>query len=334
MRRKLVTLGAATSLLTVLACATTTWAGLAEASIPTSPVAQEWTEPSAGYGFLDSAINAAKYDLDVSIYELSDPIVERDLVARAKAGVNVRVLLNADYEGRRENASAYATLRAGGVHVEWAPSDQIFHAKYVVVDERSAYIGTGNLVPYDYASTRDFWVVDDDPIDVAAVAATFSSDFAHHVLAGEGPGGLVWSPGSAPALLGLINAARSTLLVENEEMDDRSVELALEAAAARVVDVELVMTQDSQWTAVLRTLARAGVHVRTLNSSQVYIHAKVLCADCTSRAGTVFVGSENFSTSSLSYNRELGVVSQSLVAVRAVANAVRADFASGSAVSP
>jgi len=309
-------------------------ANVGATSISTSPVTRVWTEPAAGYGFFYGAINAAKYDIDLSMYELSDPVVERDLVARAKAGVDVRVLLNADYEGRSENASAFATLQSGGVHVAWAPANQIFHAKYLVIDQQIAYIGTGNLVPYDYASTRDFWVADEDPIDVAAVAATFTSDFNHHVLSGEGPGGLVWSPGSAPTLLALIASARSTLLVENEEMDSGSIEGALEAAAHRGVNVDVIMTQDSQWTRVLDELAREGVHVRTLNSSQLYIHAKVICADCAQRAGTAFVGSENFSTASLSYNRELGVVTSSPVAVTALANALREDFASGTSLAP
>ena len=314
--------------------ATGTVVATAGASVPTSPVVRVWTEPAAGYGFLYGAINGAKYDVDLSMYELSDPVVVRDLVARAKAGVDVSVLLNADYEGRSENASAFATLRAGGVHVRWAPSDQIFHAKYLVVDKATAYIGTGNLVPYDYASTRDFWVADVDPLDVAAIAATFTSDFDQQVLSGEGPDGLVWSPGSGPALLSVIKAARSTLLVENEEMDVSSIEHALVAAATRGVDVEVVMTRDAQWSSALRILASAGVHVRTLDSSQLYIHAKVICADCTSHGGMVFVGSENFSTSSLSYNRELGVVTGSPLATSAIASAVRSDFAIGSVVAP
>jgi len=48
----------------------------------------------------------------------------------------------------------------------------------------------------------------------------------------------------------------------------------------------------------------------------------------------LFVGSENFSTSSLSYNRELGVVTRSPHTVAAVAHVVRSDFASGSVVAP
>jgi hypothetical protein len=69
-----------------------------------------------------------------------------------------------------------------------------------------------------------------------------------------------------------------------------------------------------------------------LASDQIYIHAKVICADCSTRAGTVFIGSENFSTSSLSYNRELGVITTSLPAIQAVRSAVSSDFAIGRAV--
>ena len=71
------------------------------------------------------------------------------------------------------------------------------------------------------------------------------------------------------------------------------------------------------------------MHVSTLNSSQVYIHAKVICVDCTAASGVVFIGSENFSTSSLSYNRELGVVTTSLNAIHAVESAVESDYAMG-----
>ncbi len=145
----------------------------------TSPVANVWTEPNSGYGFLDAAIASAHHSIDLSIYELTDTTIEHELIARASAGVDVRVLLNAAYYGSEENSHAYALLHASRVQVEWAPSGQIFHAKYVVIDARIAYIGTGNLVPSDYPSTRDFWVEDARASDVGAVVHTFDSDFAH-----------------------------------------------------------------------------------------------------------------------------------------------------------
>ena len=81
--------------------------------------------------------------------------------------------------GRPHNASAYALLHASKVHVEWAPSNQIFHAKYVVIDGRVAYIGTGNLETTDYSSTRDFWVEVTRARRRRAIAKTFDADFAH-----------------------------------------------------------------------------------------------------------------------------------------------------------
>jgi phosphatidylserine/phosphatidylglycerophosphate/cardiolipin synthase-like enzyme len=298
----------------------------------TSPVANVWTEPTAGYGFLDAAIDSARHGIDLSMYELSDTTLERDLAARANAGVDVRVLLNADYDGVTDNEDAYAFLRASNVHVEWALADQIFHAKYVVIDARVAYIGTGNLETIDYPSTRDFWVEDTRGADVRAIVRTFDGDFAH-VDATAQSGGLVWSPGSTSAVVGLIDSAKRSLLVENEEMDSASVESALRSAARRGVSVKVVMTASSSWTSALATLAGSGVHVRVLDSSQVYIHAKVICVDCVGGAGTVFIGSENFSTSSLSYNRELGIVTTTRKAVLAVDTAVNRDYAVGTSVT-
>jgi hypothetical protein len=298
----------------------------------TSPVSGMWSEPQDGYGFLDSAIGKARSSIDMSMYELADPTLEQALLARAAAGVDVEVLLNAAYSGTKMNSPAAALLAKGGVHVHFAPSTQIFHAKYVLIDDRTAYIGTGNLVAADYPTTRDFWVADVSPADISAIRDTFAADFAGHVSIGAPAGGLVWSPGSTARLVELIASARSTLDVENEEMDSTTIEAALTSAAHRGVNVEVAMTADPSWMSALETLARAGVHVRLLGSSQLYIHAKVICVDCTNVSGTVFIGSENFSTSSLSYNRELGLVTSASSAVGAVRRAVSADFASGVAL--
>jgi cardiolipin synthase len=299
----------------------------------TSPVVNVWTESASGYGFLDAAIQMAHHSIDVSVYELSDATIEHELITRAAEGVDVRVVLNADYYGKSENAAAYSLLHASRVHVEWAPSGQIFHAKYVTVDARIVYLGTGNLVTTDYSSTRDFWVEDARSSDVGAIVRTFNADFAHSAVTYQA-GGLVWSPGSTSTLIGVIDSAKHNLLVENEEMDSASIESALESTARRGVSVKVVMTESSSWTKALNELARAGVHVRVLSSSQIYIHAKVICVDCARGVGTVFIGSENFSTSSLSYNRELGLITTTPKAVVAVETAANSDYAAGTTVSP
>jgi len=296
------------------------------------PVASTWVEPLNGYGFVADAINAARTSVDLSIYELVDPTIVGDLIARASAGVDVRVLLDSADGGADVNATTVASLRAGGVNVEWAPSAQTFHAKYLVIDATTAYVGSANLVATDYPSTRDYWVKLTSPGDVHAVATTFDGDFNATTGVAVASPGLVWSPGATGPIVRLITSARHSLLVENEEMSSAPIELALEHAAARGVNVKVVMTASATWATALAALVRHGVHVRTLRSTQLYIHAKAICVDCTSAGGTVFVGSENFSRSSLSDNRELGVITRSRGSVRAVLNAAMSDYRLGSTV--
>ena len=286
-------------------------------------------EPAAGYGWVIPVIQSAKRSVDLSMYELEDSAIESALIAKAKTGVRVRVLLNLDYTGTRANTPAMQAFAGTKVQVHWAPANQIFHAKYLVIDGTSGWIGTGNFTPQYYSSSRDVWVLTTTASQVAAMAGTFQHDFSGAVnQLVRGPN-IVWSPGSAPTLVSVINTARHTLWVENEEMKNTTIQSALAAAAHRGVVVHVTMTQSSSWTAALTVLATAGVKVVTHSSSQLYIHAKLICADCSARGGELFLGSENFSTYSLDYNRELGIITTSPAVVGPVFGALTQDAASG-----
>jgi hypothetical protein len=75
------------------------------------------------------------------------------------------------------------------------------------------------------------------------------------------------------------------------------------------VDVTVVMTADAEWDAAFSQLEADGVHVVLYpdTASALYIHAKVIDVD----GAKAFIGSENFSTASLDYNRELGLITSS-----------------------
>jgi cardiolipin synthase len=136
----------------------------------------------------------------------------------------------------------------------------------------------------------------------------------------------VWSPGAGPTLLGLISGARRTLLVENEEMSDRSIVDALAAAARRGVAVTVVMTSDGEYRPQLDRLAKAGVKVRVYaEDATIYIHAKAIAVD----SRTAWIGSQNVSAVSLGQNRELGIVVSGRHLVGAVARTIEADAAGG-----
>jgi cardiolipin synthase len=288
-------------------------------------------EPQAGVGSLYQLINGARSSIDLTMYELIDQTAESDLAAAAKRGVDVRVILDQHLEKSR-NTATYDYLSAHRVHVTWAPSDTTYHQKTLTVDGKTSVIMTLNMVSADYAGTRDFAVIDTSRADVAAVVATFNADFAHREITPPDGADLVWSPtNSQAAILAVINSAKHTLAVENEEMDDPVITTALESAARRGVDVKITMTAESEWDSAFSALVKAGAHVRTYSDSSnvLYIHAKAVVADAGLSGQQMFVGSENFSAASLRYNRELGIRTTSKSLVSAVAAVLAADYAGG-----
>jgi phosphatidylserine/phosphatidylglycerophosphate/cardiolipin synthase-like enzyme len=268
------------------------------------------------------------------MYELDDPVVESILAADAARGVRVRVILDKAYAGYR-NAAAFAYLGAHRVAVRWAPARfDLDHEKAAVIDDTTALVMTMNFTARYYATTRDVVVVDTQPADVAAIETTFDADWG---VGGAAPAptgeDLLWSPGSERALVDLIDSARDSVSVENEEMEDPHITDALAGAARRHVKVTVVMTEDSSWSDALDSLAAAGVEVRTYpdTESALYIHAKIVVVDPGRTDERVFVGSQNFSAASLLYNRELGIVTARPTIVETLARLVASDAVGGTA---
>lgn len=291
------------------------------------------SEPQAGVSSVYALINGAKSSIDLTMYELIDSTAESDLAAAAKRGVNVRVILDAHLEKSR-NKPTYRYLSAHHVHVTWAPSGTTYHQKTLTVDGKTSVVMTLNMVSADYPGTRDFAVIDTSRPDVAAIIATFNADFTHRAITPPDGADLVWSPtNSQAAILAVINSAKRTLAVENEEMGDPVITDALEAAAKRGVNVQVTMTEQSEWNSAFGALSRAGAHVRTYRDSDsvLYIHAKAVVADAGHAGQQMFVGSENFSAASLKRNRELGIRTTNGSLISAVSAVLAADHAGATA---
>jgi phosphatidylserine/phosphatidylglycerophosphate/cardiolipin synthase-like enzyme len=191
---------------------------------------------------------------------------------------------------------------------------------------------TANLTSKYYPTSRDFLVIDTNRADVAAITAVFDADFAHRAVSPGDGADLVWSPtDSQDKLLALINGATSSLRIYSEEMGDTTVENALVKAAKRGVDVQVCgENEDGEYDSAYAKLARAGIHISYYSSSTgFYIHGKVIEADYGTGHARMFVGSENFSRTSLDDNRELGLIVSDHAALSAMARTFAADFRNG-----
>jgi phosphatidylserine/phosphatidylglycerophosphate/cardiolipin synthase-like enzyme len=252
------------------------------------------------------------------------------------AGVSVRVILDQNEEKTR-NTAAYNALTAAKAGVHWAnPAFAVTHQKTITVDRATSAIMTLNLAAKDYPTSRDFAVITGNAADVAAIVATFEADFTNtaiHPPAGEN---LVWSPAnSRSALLGLIGGASKSLLISQEEFSDTGMANAVKAALKRGVSVRLVQeNQNNKFTSILNQLKAAGAHIAVYTSTEPtshYIHAKTVLADYGTERARLFLGSENFSATSLDKNRELGLIFDDENCMASVAATLSADFTHGAA---
>jgi cardiolipin synthase A/B len=286
------------------------------------------TDPEQGYQPIYDFITSAHTSLDMTMYELVDKTAEQDLAADAARGVRVRVVLDRNRE-QKSNQPAFTYLTAHKVQVVWANHRYLAtHQKTITVDDKTSVILTGNLTSRYYSTTRDFAVTDTTATDVAAIEHTFAADFTGTAITPPNGADLVWSPTTAtPDMLAVINGAKTTLQVENEEMSSKSIENALIAAAARGVTVEVIMTRATEWSDDFDRLVKGGVHVATYSASaKLYIHAKVIIADAGKSGARAFLGSENFTTASLSRNRELGLTVGTSTVIDALHKTLAKDY--------
>jgi phosphatidylserine/phosphatidylglycerophosphate/cardiolipin synthase-like enzyme len=75
-------------------------------------------------------------------------------------------------------------------------------------------------------------------------------------------------------------------------------------------------------------IVKAGGHVHLYkdSSSVLYIHAKTVVADASSPHRKVYVGSINFSSASMNYNREFGIITTDAKIVDEINAVVKKDY--------
>jgi phosphatidylserine/phosphatidylglycerophosphate/cardiolipin synthase-like enzyme len=289
---------------------------------------------------LADAINAATTSIDVTMYMMSSDTIINALVARAKAHVPVRVILDGSSATKSFNTPAKTTLAAAGAQVVWSnPSFTYTHEKTIILDGHTAWIMTMNTTGSAPTENREYLAIDTDAADVAEAEAVFEADFAMHPITPTGAL-VVANTNARAALVGLINASTTTLDVEGEEFSDLNTGGIVDSvvtAAHRGVAVRVIIGNSSPDPTSINRVKTAGGHVVVTGptsgngtSSKPYIHAKAIVIDCTGTSCKKgYVGSENFSAGSLGYNRELGVIVSAPAELAKVAAAISTDFAAG-----
>lgn len=263
--------------------------------------------PDDGSANLLALLRRAEHSIDVMVYLISSREILGELAAAQQRGVRVRVLLERDPVGGGEsNRIAQQELTASGVTVRWAGPDYRFaHAKVILIDRALAVIMTLNLTASSFQSNRDFAVIVEDPSVATLLSELFVRDWERlPAPAYDLP--LVISPVNARhELQALIGSARHTLEVYVLSFEDDAIAAALAAAAERGVRVRLITnppTGDDRYADERNLVRASGGYIGFLEFPN--IHAKAVIVD----GHRAFIGSQNFTATSLDKNREVGIM--------------------------
>ncbi|MEY2342108.1 phospholipase D-like domain-containing protein [Acidithiobacillus sp. IBUN Pt1247-S3] len=269
-------------------------------------------EPQAGPAPIIHIIQQARHTLDVGVYYLSDRPILNALRAAHARGVDVRIIIEGKPYGMKpwQVRKEKRVIQATGATLHLAPyrftshgyKYAFYHAKYIA-NGHEAEIGTANFDYSAFHKNREYLYVTRNSAVVSAVQSVFNADWNNQHAPASAHRVLVLSPGtSAGQLLQAINQP-GPIDVESEELGPyRPI---LDALAAKGQDLRLILpasinSEDQRDVAFLR---QHGCQVRLLPVKPLYMHAKMIVGN-----SLAFVGSENFTQTSLEDNREMGLL--------------------------
>lgn len=269
---------------------------------PRSQDVESFVMPQGFEARMNSVIDGAQSSIDIQMYLWTSTSLADKVIAAKNRGVAVRVLMDPDHAG---NSTVKSKLTAGGVSWKDAPSIYEFsHAKYLIIDKKAAVILSGNWNYDAFVSERNYGFTDRDPEDIADTQAIFDADWASANGNASMPADLtctrlIVSPtNSKQRILEFINTATTTLDIEAMYISETTVRNAIGAAKTRGAAVRVIVNEATDDSVTY--FKSLGIPVKTPGGA-FFLHAKLVIAN-----DIAFVGSENYSYTSLAKNREVG----------------------------
>jgi cardiolipin synthase len=258
------------------------------------------------------AIRSARSALNIRMFLFSDPTLLAAVIAARQRGVKVRVMLNpARRNGVAENGPARAVLENAGVEVRSGhPRFELTHQKSMVIDDRTGFVESLNWDARGLTEARDYAIVTTHALETREMVSCFDADWDHQDFAPRAGSALIWCPDNGRRRLAeFIDAAKTTLIVQNERYQDMVIIERLVRAALRGVKVRILarpphsLKPDKLIEGVggLRILQDVGVRVHTMK--HLRLHAKMMLAD----GQRAIVGSINLAPGSFDGRRELAI---------------------------
>jgi phosphatidylserine/phosphatidylglycerophosphate/cardiolipin synthase-like enzyme len=132
--------------------------------------------PLNAHTALVSFLQTAHTSIDLEVEELSDANMVTALVNAVHAGIPVRIVIADGPDSAQTDAANQ--LKAAGAQVVTLSTPYV-HAKAIVVDGTTAFVGSENFTQNSLDDNRELGVIFAVPSEVQKVASTIAQDFAN-----------------------------------------------------------------------------------------------------------------------------------------------------------
>lgn len=295
------------------------------AKAKTPPPPQVIVLKEGGIKALVDSINEAKKNIDLKIYmfmpnqtEISDAL--KKAISR---GVDVRLMVEDDpfyWEKNHTNPSQKAIddmVKAGARYKPDNPEfskNRVTHEKSMTIDGKKALILTGNIATPAFNTNLDLGaIILQNPEVVKQVETVFNSDWDRKELPPLKNTGLVVSPQNArEKITELVQNADKSIHIIQQTLTDKELLTIIADKLKDGVDTELLMTDPAVVQNNMQPAAYLAIHgAKVKFLEKPYIHAKAVTVDVEDKKPAdrkSFVGSQNFTSSAIDKNRELGYI--------------------------
>ena len=270
-------------------------------------------QPDDGPAPVLEAIGKAERAIDLYIFRLTYPKLERALADAVSRGVAVRALI-AHINGSGEASLRELESRLLGIGVTVSRTDEDllrYHGKMMIVDDVVLYVLGYNFTRRDIDRSRSLGLVTSQRDLVAEGKRLFDADFDRKTYTPKLDTFLVSPLNSRASLLELLESAERRLLIYDSRLTDNMMQRVLQRRALAGVDVRVIGKVEKR----LR-----GVHVASYAGDRLHVRAIV------QDDRRAFVGSQSLRRPELDRRREIGVITDDSGIVKGITKIFEADW--------
>lgn len=257
-------------------------------------------QPGDSFFPIVRAIDHADHTINLTVFRMDDPIIQRALIEARQRDVRIRVLISSSARGWREqNHKLVKEATEAGIATREPAGDSKrarYHYKMMTVDDKEAFVFTFNPTRENLHYARDFGIEVFSPAIAGEINRLFDADWHDRPFLADHDSPLLVSPfNSRQKMTDLLAAATSSIQITDAKLQDPAIVALLVKKARSGIPVRVLGDE--------RHTSRLPAEIAFRAVARYRLHAKCTIID----GATAVIGSMNLRTESLDRRRELSI---------------------------